>query len=390
MRRVAFFSMAFAVLGICLVVASEDPAPADAQKAAPPAKKVAPQPDPDNKEATKPKAAQPAATGKDAAKQDSDVPDKYTNEETAIRERHESLLKAYAADDAKAVGTHFTEDAEYVNADGGFFHGRSAIEDSLTEFFSDHPGCKLESELDAIRFVSSTVAIVEGVTTVTHKEDESNTQCKFTAVYNKDGEQWLLASIRDQLHRNPPARHEDQLEQLNWLVGEWIDEDDDSVVSFSCYPTDNGKFLLREFTLKVAGQEVLKGTQRIGWDPVSEQFRTWIFDSEGGFGEGVWIQDGDSWLLNVVGVNSDGEVASGTSVYSNMTGRSMTWQAVDHEVGGVPVPDSSEFSLVQRSPPPADLDETPAKADQNEKPAKAEDTKKPSNADKNEKPAKND
>lgn len=359
MRRLALFSIPFAILGICFVVASEDPAPTNAQKPAQTSKQATPKANSASQDGT---LAKPGAAAAQTvpANQEADVPGKYAADVAAIQKQHESLLKAYAADDAKAVGTHFTADAEYVNALGGVFHGRSAIEDSLREFFADHPGCQLVSELHAIRFVSPSVAIVEGLTTVTHKEDATDTQTNFTAVYNKDGDQWLLASIRDQSQRAAPSRHEDQLEKLSFLIGDWIDEDADSVVSFSCRPTDNGKFLLREFTLKVAGQEVLKGSQRIGWDPVTQQLRAWIFDSEGGFGEGTWVQEGDTWLLHAVGVTADGEVASGTSIYKNVNAQSMTWQAVDHEVGGVPVPDSAEFTLVQKSPPPADQGEQPA------------------------------
>ena len=38
--------------------------------------------------------------------------------------------------------------------------------------------------------------------------------------------------------------------------------------------------------MKTGGMPVLSGTQRIGWDPLNRQFKTWIFDSEGGHAEG--------------------------------------------------------------------------------------------------------
>ena len=54
----------------------------------------------------------------------------------------------------------------------------------------------------------------------------------------------------------------------------------------------------------------------LGWDPVSGKLRAWIFDSEGGYGEGTWHRDGDSWVLKTTGVTADGQTASGTSIYT--------------------------------------------------------------------------
>ena len=77
----------------------------------------------------------------------------------------------------------------------------------------------------------------------------------------------------------PPAR--DHLKELEWLVGDWVNESQDAVVSTTCKWAMGGNFLDREFTMKTKGQPVLSGTQRIGWDPLKRQFKTWIFDSEG-------------------------------------------------------------------------------------------------------------
>ena len=47
---------------------------------------------------------------------------------------------------------------------------------------------------------------------------------------------------------------------------------------------------------------MLSGTQRIGWDPLKRQFKTWIFDSEGGHGEGYYTRNGDQWVVKTEGV----------------------------------------------------------------------------------------
>ena len=391
MRKFAYFAAAIvSVTGICLGLVADD-APS-VKKNAPPAASKAPAKSTAEESKTGAKESpvktangtnkEPSAKEQAPVNQEPDVPAKYAADETAIRQAHESLLKAYASDKAEVVVEHFTQDGEYVNSSGAVFHGRAAIQSSLTDFLADHPGCELDAELHDVRFVSPTVAVVEGTTTVAHNSEgevaEIN-QCHFTAIYNKLEEKWLLASIRD---RQLPSRasHEDEIAQLSFLIGDWIDEDADSTVYFSCRPADNGKFLIREFAMKVEGREVLTGTERIGWDPLTGKLRAWVFDSEGGFAEGTWQMDGDAWVLRLAGVTADGEPASGTYVYRIVSTHSMTWQGVEHVVGGVTMPDSPEFTLVHKSPHPADQDEKPAdldlkRSEESETPAKQD--KKP-------------
>ena len=53
-----------------------------------------------------------------------------------------------------------------------------------------------------------------------------------------------------------------------------MDEGDDLITNFSCQSADNGNFLVRKFTIQIAGQETMSGTQRIGWDPRTGKLRT--------------------------------------------------------------------------------------------------------------------
>jgi hypothetical protein len=109
---------------------------------------------------------------------------------------------------------------------------------------------------------------------------------------------------------------------------------------------------VRQFTVKIAGEEAMTGTQRIGWDPISGKLRAWIFDSLGGYAEGTWHRDDDRWVLKTTGVTSDGQTASGTSIYTFVSEHIMTWQAIDHEIAGVQLPDSEIVTIVRKPPPP--------------------------------------
>lgn len=276
-----------------------------------------------------------------------------TADEEAIHQADNAFVTAYEQGDAPTIASLFTVDAEYVDESGNVFQGRKAIEESLKEFFAENPDCRLEMNIDSMRFISPGVVIEDGHTTVSGAESTASIDSRYTTVYVRSEGKWLAASVRNHA---PKGRREHctQLQQLQWLLGDWVDEGDDAVVKFSCEAADRGNFLLRSFRILIAGQEAMSGTQRIGWDPVTGKLRAWCFDSEGGFCDGQWHHDSEdnSWTLKTVGVTADGQTASSTSIYTLVDEHTMTWQSVDHEIAGVRQPDSEVFTIVRKPPAP--------------------------------------
>ena len=76
-----------------------------------------------------------------------------------------------------------------------------------------------------------------------------------------------------------------------------------------------GQVLEREFSIQAAGRKVMSGTQRIGWDGSLEKFKSWVFDTEGGFAEGIWTEIEDRWVVKATGVRPDGDACSATHTY---------------------------------------------------------------------------
>lgn len=291
---------------------------------------------------------QPAEDGQNSETAKSDEAQELSPDVKEVMENAAKFVKAYSEGDAKAIAAQFTEDAEYIDEQGNVFSGRKEIEETLTKFFKEHAGSTLDLEIDSIRAVGPGVMIEDGTSTVS-RPSKAPERSSYTAVHVKVDGKWLVASSRD--HAIPTERrHAAHIRQLDWLVGEWIDEDNDSIVVFSCQPTEDGNFLIRDFIVTVAGEKVLSGTQRIGWDPVTNRLRAWTFDSQGGFFEGTWQQDGDVWVLTSHGTTADGQSASATNIFTPVNAHTMTWQAVDQEVDGVRSDDSEVFTLVRRAP----------------------------------------
>lgn len=286
--------------------------------------------------------------------------DKPSPDEEAIRATGDTFVTAYNSADAKAIAAHFTPDAEYIDDEGQVFQGRTEIQEAMSRCLAAHPGVEMEMNIFSIRFVTPTVAVEDGTTGITADDDDAETvYTRYTAVHVKVDGKWLTASVRE-LAPKDRRQHRSQLNQLAWLKGEWVDEGEETLVIFSCDAVDGGNFLIRRFTIHIAGQESMSGTQRIGWDPLTGKLKSWTFDSEGGYGEGFWHRDGDRWILKSTGVTADGEAASSTTIYTLDNEYTMTWQSIDNEVGGIETPDSEVVTIVRRAPSPGVTEETAA------------------------------
>ena len=365
MRHISILTTSVVALAaICFGAGEEKPAPKTFDKSGvPPAARAAVKPA--EELVARPADAveiKPGAKLADAKPATHVVSKERAADEAAIRQTGDSYEKAYDAGDAQSIAAHFTEDAEYIDEQGNVHQGREAIEAAMTAYFAENPGSQIEINIDSLRFVSAGVVVEDGTTTVTPKDESDPVYSHYTAVHVKTNGKWLAASVRDHAPKDR-RQHRTQLQQLGWLRGDWVDESDDSVVLFSCEAVDGGNFLLRKFIIQIAGQEAMSGTQRIGWDPLTGKLRAWIFDSEGGYGDGSWHRDGGRWVLKSTGVTADGQTASSTSIYTFVDEHTMTWQSVDHEIAGVQLPDSELVTIVRRAPMPemADLPESPLK-----------------------------
>jgi hypothetical protein len=94
----------------------------------------------------------------------------------------------------------------------------------------------------------------------------------------------------------------------------------------------------------------MSGSQRIGWDPVKRQFKSWVFDSEGGFVEAYWTRDGNQWVVKAEGVQQNGKPASATNIITRLGKDRIGWQSVNRTLGSAAVPGVDEFTLVRKPP----------------------------------------
>jgi uncharacterized protein (TIGR02246 family) len=268
-------------------------------------------------------------------------------EETAIRAFDDAFVKSYNEGNARALAAMFTEDAEVFEADGARYRGRGLIERRFNESFAADKGARIALEIEAIRFLTPDVAKEEGRSVVTPAKGAAVPRYYTVLFVRRDG-RWLMASVREELESL--IRPKDRLQELAWMVGEWVDEGTDAEIRVNCRWSEDGNFLLRKFTVKRAGKRVMTVSQLVGWDPVAREFRSWEFDSEGGFGEGHWSRDGNRWVVKESGVRPEGVTASATRVTVQVRPDLVQWKLFDRVVGGESVP-GEEGSALTRMPP---------------------------------------
>ncbi len=294
-----------------------------------------------------------------AAEQPQVAVEARTGDEQALRALVTEFTRAFNAGDAKAVSALFTSDARMVTLTGRTIRGRDAIEQIFTSSFELYPGQTIQVNTESVRFLGADSAIEEGTATMTSppaagEKSASIETTRYSAAYVKRDGKWLQDSIRDYPSADSTAEltAHDHLEELAWLVGDWVDESDEAEVHTTCRWSENQSFLLRSFQVEIRGKAALSGTQRIGWDPRLKQIRSWVFDSDGGFSEAFWSRDGERWVIKTTGVMKDGRAATATNILTRVNKDTMKWASEDRTFGADVLADSEEITLVREPPKP--------------------------------------
>lgn len=279
------------------------------------------------------------------------VPAAANPEEAAVHAALEGFVAAFQAGKGEQVAASFTEQAEFIDDEGNGVRGRAAIGKLFEEYFAKNKDAKIQLTLGGVRVVAPGVALEDGESTVTVPSKNAQTTRRYGMVLVKQGSpiKWLIASVREFPQDDEPEPAAERLAALGWMVGDWVDEGGDAIVATTIRWSDDKTCLLRDFTVKVKGQEVQKGSQRIGVDPRTGELKGWIFDSDGGQGETVWVKANDGWLVKATGATSDGKPTSATYQVSQAGKDKILWKARDRVTGDI-VEEDLEVTLVRRPP----------------------------------------
>ena len=88
-----------------------------------------------------------------------------------------------------------------------------------------------------------------------------------------------------------------------------------------------------------------EGTQVIGWDPHASTFRSWVFDSDGGFGVGRWFGEGDRWMVRKLNILPDGSRATATNIYNVIDENTVQFRSIGRQVDGELMPNIEPVTM---------------------------------------------
>ncbi len=270
-----------------------------------------------------------------------------SSDEQAIRAVADAFKAAFDKHDADAIAALFLPDAKVITEDGTEIEGRKTIAELFANQFAENPDTKIEVNVDSIKFVGSELAFEVGRTKTTSAPGEAPELSCYTVVHVKRDGKWMMALARDADGDNP-TNHE-RLQPLAWLVGDWIDESDEATVSTSCKWSDDKNFLMQHIQVQRAGKVAMTVSQRIGWDSVQKCVHSWVFDSEGGFGEGLWTRTDDGWIIKANGIRNDGSTASATNSIIRVGKDAFIWRSTDRVAAGQ-VGDPVQVRIVRKPP----------------------------------------
>ncbi|MFO0787763.1 MAG: SgcJ/EcaC family oxidoreductase [Phycisphaerales bacterium] len=262
-----------------------------------------------------------------------------------ITKTAEAFVEAFHNGDAKAVAAMWAPDGDFVDLEGRVMKGRDAIEKDFVELFKENKGLKLRIDVASVRFLNGDTAIEDGTTTVLAPDGSTPSRARYTNVLVKKDGKWLLSSVREAPY--VPPTHKDHLRSLEWILGEWVDPASEGHVAHAIFEmSPDGNFIISMRAVDVKGTFLDNGTQRIGWDPAAKQIRSWSFEPDGGFGDGVWTRNpDDTWTVKTNSTLQSGHKVSSTTTITRVDADTVTWQSKDQNVDGKPVADTPVVTM---------------------------------------------
>jgi uncharacterized protein (TIGR02246 family) len=272
-----------------------------------------------------------------------------------------AFTKAYGTADANCMSDFFTDDVVLVDPQGSETRGKAAVASMYAASFQETPGLRLESRVRQVRYLTPDVARVEGDSRLASTSADATDFNRFSALLVRQGGKWRTAEIRESAAPAADITSYERLRELEWMVGDWVDESENNKVTASVRWADNQSYLVRTYTVEIQGEKASSGTQFIGWDPQSGQIKSWVFDSEGGHGEALWTHtEPNRWVLKAQGVLRDGRPSSATQIHTIINKDSVKSSSIERIIGGQAAPDIVDLVMVRKPPQPGSAGRTDA------------------------------
>jgi uncharacterized protein (TIGR02246 family) len=268
--------------------------------------------------------------------------------EKAVRETLVAYVEAYNKKDPARIVELFTQDGTLVDSENVATRGREAIGQEFSEAFAEPSTYTLDGKTERIRLITPDVAQAEGMSRLVSPK-EATIANRFVALLARQGDAWKIAEIRDYPAPVDSVAPNERLKELDWMVGDWVDESEDSQVASTVRWGQGKGYLVRDYSVKVKGEPTTSGLMVIAWDPQSDQIKSWIFNADGSRGEGCWTRATDTqWVVKAHGSTGDGRPTSATQVITLVNKDAIKTSSTDRIVGGEIAGDIEDLIMVRK------------------------------------------
>jgi uncharacterized protein (TIGR02246 family) len=280
-----------------------------------------------------------------AKEQPTKGPDREADK-VAIDRLIKGYVQAFNNRDAAAVAANWTAEGEYVRNNGELVHGRADIQKGYADFFKTLKGkLALDVQPDSLRFTSADSAVSQVTLRLKNDQGELVGSSWRSTTLVREGGQWKVAVVQEWDRNNS---FDDSLKDLEWLIGTWRMADKDRDVT-TTYEWDEGKAFIRgKYVVKEGAKVVESGTNVFGKDNADGGIRSWVFQSDGGFGGGLWTRDGKNWSVDFYGVTPAGKRLTATVMYVPVDANTFTWQSVGQAVDDQPIADTQPIKVTKQ------------------------------------------
>jgi len=276
------------------------------------------------------------------------APAQSSPEYQEAEDQFRNYQEAYDRGDAKTLASFYAEDVDYIDQDGVEVKGRGEMEKLFIQNFQANPGAKIAITIEEVKPLTPDVQMNRGIATVTATSGLTEST-RYAAVLAKKNDGWQICQLTETAASAPTASS--QLEALKWLIGNWENKDADQTVETKVEWAGDKNFLVRTFKLKNEEGET-DGWEIVGWDPDRQEIRSWIFDSNGGFGESSWSYHGGHWLIRASNVLPDGNRSAVENLLTKVDDDKFTWESQNRTLDGGSEPSVPKIVVHRTTPNP--------------------------------------
>jgi uncharacterized protein (TIGR02246 family) len=259
----------------------------------------------------------------------------------------EQYVSAFNRHDANAMSEQWSENGHRIHPrTGEVAEGRAAIKEALQKMFEEGKADQLQVKILKSSAPEEGVIEAIGRFRVTFSDGKPPRESAVRVLLvNEDGG-WKIDEVRE-IAADAPKSQEEHLKGLEFLLGSWEDQDEDVTIKNKARYDRYRNFIIQKFEVQVYNQLLVDGYQIIGWDPIKKHIHSWMFDSDGGFGEGIWKMKDNQWYVDSHFTLSDGRRASATYIYKPIDANSYSWAAENRDIGGELLPNVEPVTVVK-------------------------------------------